>query len=311
MIHNNKLRHKISCLLPYSMRQLVKKGLKWYRSKKEDSVKARLEELRELIIFNNPITEVPQSTGKLRLLQQGNTVLLDIFARKCAEQGLHYWLDFGTLLGAVRHKGFIPWDDDLDVGMLRSDYEKLLELFPTIFPQDEGFSINVHAFMQIGFKGTPLNLDVFPYFSHPKSFTPENKEELLKKLLRIRKGMVFTRGAVNMTDTELLKILYNEVYNKQHSLEDSHNPILFSSPLVTFLKERILAYDDIFPLKHSEFEGLEFSIPRHSRLYLEDLYGDYMTYPPKVGFWHANVADMVKNMRFESHVNNFIDKYGR
>ena len=57
--------------------------------------------------------------------------LLDVykeFAKVCEQHGLRYWVAYGSVLGAVRHKGFIPWDDDLDVCMLREDYEKFLRI---------------------------------------------------------------------------------------------------------------------------------------------------------------------------------------
>lgn len=51
--------------------------------------------------------------------------LLDYFDQLCREHNLRYYIAYGTLLGAVRHQGFIPWDDDIDVVMFRDDYEKL------------------------------------------------------------------------------------------------------------------------------------------------------------------------------------------
>lgn len=67
---------------------------------------------------------------ELRGLQMVELGILREIDRVCREYGIRYFLDSGTLLGAVRHGGFIPWDDDVDVGMLRPDYERFLEVAP-------------------------------------------------------------------------------------------------------------------------------------------------------------------------------------
>ena len=177
-------------MMPYCLRQQIKNFLAARRRRKANTIEARLAELRDIIIHNNPIDKIPPATGKLRLLQDGNTSLLALFARKCEENGLRYWLDYGTLLGAVRHKGFIPWDDDLDVSMLRSDFEKLLQLLPSLFPVEEGFTHTLHAFLQISYKGTPLNLDIYPYHCYCDSFTEESSQKVHQAMTRFKKSII-------------------------------------------------------------------------------------------------------------------------
>lgn len=72
-----------------------------------------------------------KATGDLRIIQLEALEILSFFDKLCKEQGFTYYLAYGTLLGAVRHKGFIPWDDDVDVWMPRNDYMKLLAFLKT------------------------------------------------------------------------------------------------------------------------------------------------------------------------------------
>lgn len=67
----------------------------------------------------------PIPSNQIKQLELG---ILDYIADKCHEHRLRYYLAYGTLLGAVRHQGFIPWDDDIDIAMPRPDYEKLIEI---------------------------------------------------------------------------------------------------------------------------------------------------------------------------------------
>lgn len=87
------------------------------------------------------VQEIVETPAGLRALQLCETELLDTFVGICRKHGLRYCIIAGTLLGAVRHQGFIPWDDDIDVAMPREDYDRFAaickqELDPRFFYQD-------------------------------------------------------------------------------------------------------------------------------------------------------------------------------
>lgn len=69
----------------------------------------------------------------LQKIQQEELVVLKEFVRICNKYSINYFAVFGTAIGAVRHHGFIPWDDDMDFGMLRDDYEKFIKVAPKEF----------------------------------------------------------------------------------------------------------------------------------------------------------------------------------
>ena len=80
-----------------------------------------------------------EDNSELRKLQLTILDLIKMFAEICEKHHLRYFMVGGTMLGAARHQGFIPWDDDVDMGMPRPDYEKFIKIVNDELP--EGFNI--------------------------------------------------------------------------------------------------------------------------------------------------------------------------
>ncbi len=227
-----------------------------------------------------PPTEDPD----LRIMQKCDTVLLRIFDKLCKKYGIEYWLDYGTLLGAVRHKGFIPWDDDMDVCMLRENYVKLVEI---IRPDLEKYGIEVEesvgSINTIGIsykhKETGVWLDVFPYDTYDScknefearidyiSKLQKNRRKLNKSLKRDQKSLSKIRAQCVKNETPVVTTLCNVGVETNFSF-DIHN------------------IDCLFPLSTIEFEGELFSCPKMPSVYLEDIFGSHYMELPHVGVLH-------------------------
>ena len=231
--------------------------------------------------------------------------ILDIMVeidRICRKHDIGYWIDFGTLLGAVRHGGFIPWDDDLDIAMTSDDFRRFMEIAPTELPSTlflqtrstdpsynmlvskvrdrNSFFITQHEdFTKDYQKG--LYVDIFEVKSYPNA-----PKKLQKSILRWYKKIYFfysVKQDVNVKNhlaalvfpiiklsLDLLWGLLNLLPKSKLGYEKHFSPYGNS-----------YTKDMVFPLKDIEFEGKTFLGPSDPDRYLTSIYKDYMTIPPK------------------------------
>ncbi len=253
-------------------------------------------------------------------LHQYDLEALKVFDKFCTEQGLRYFAIGGTLLGAVRHKGFIPWDDDIDVGMPRPDYDKLISLakkFPKPFILEEyryskGFQ---SYFMKVRNEKIELLetvtetkdkrrgylLDIMPIDG-----TPNNG--VLRKLYYARVLLLrFLCGAANVHTgiltsrpkweqqvlkfcraVKLYKILtIKKVYQSMDRLFHKQDVLKakYIGTIIGAYKTREIVPAEYFGIEEEavylDFEDMKIQVPKQYELYLTHMFGDYMQLPPE------------------------------
>ena len=252
-----------------------------------------MEELREQIrtmhYFLNELhspSEISQTRDRdLRIMQECDAVLLEIFHKFCQKHQLTYWLDYGTLLGAERHNGFIPWDDDMDVAMLRSDYDKFCKL-----THEELSNFGIEAVQdsgRIGFsyrhQETGIWLDIFPVDELQSSLCLKEVEPLINERIEIYRNFYSEN-----IDLSILAEKRDEIINK--NIQHGSNRILYHGPEFIYTKNVMHQASDIFPLGIKTFEGREFPVPARVGPYLENIYGNHYMEFPKSGILHHGEA---------------------
>lgn len=242
----------------------------------------------------------------VRKLQQAQKTILLELDRVCNKLGLSYCLAFGSSLGAVRHHGFIPWDDDIDVYMRIEELEKLQEN-SNLF--NDGFFLQHHeSDLEYGLMITRLRnsnttliektevdrdinhgifIDIYPLFNSPKDGWGAKKLLIASMLYRLMLYGVVpqNRGIVmKIGSTVLLRVIPKKTRQK---LIKSTYKIMKSSAHTGYLSslygdEANIRYPEkwFFPAKRVPFEDIEVPVEANTDEYLKLTYGDYMQLPP-------------------------------
>jgi len=236
--------------------------------------------------------------------------ILDEFMRICNENNLTYFITAGTLLGAVRHKGFIPWDDDLDIGMSRKDYEKFLDIYHNIdntkyyvlsYRSPENTDCHYEPFAKLCKKATifaengidekkycGIWIDIFPYDNCVLFFLPLHTI-LAKSIWRLYRAKAHIDTPRNKGKRLLVKILccffslqfLCSLERKMYLLFNKFNTryISFFSGKYGYKRETH-KIDEIYPLSKIYFEEKYYYAPGNWDAFLKKLYGNYMELPP-------------------------------
>lgn len=226
------------------------------------------------------IREFPRTKNKdLRVLQDCDTLLLGIFDKVCKKHNLTYWIEYGTLLGAVRHGGFVPWDDDTDIAMPRTDYEKAYDLLhdelakydiTLQYYQNELCCLTLHYRHQ----ETGIWADILPMDSFVSHLGFDETCSFLAS--KISKYTRFYDSHINSSK----EIIWNKKKELIFDHQGGNNRYMFHGMEFREAKIRVFRESDLIPCSRVNFNGVELNAPADSDAYLSYVYTkNYMSFP--------------------------------
>lgn len=244
-------------------------------------------------------------------IQQMELGIMEYIHEVCHKIGVKYFLSYGSLIGAVRHQGFIPWDDDMDICMLRDDYEKLQDYL--IAHPDERYEVMsyknninyVYPFMKIQDNHTYLveedvridsnmgiYVDVFPVdgYEDDQVFKDKMTKIIKKRQLSCYtfKGITNTKSVVNSMIRYISVIIF--YFTNTNKYVSQIDELAKSRKVEDYELVDYVVYKDmnkpvwkrewLEQVEAGSFEGKEFMIPKHYHEILTSDYGNYMQLPP-------------------------------
>lgn len=253
----------------------------------------------------------------LKRLQNEELGILKDFIKICEKYDINYFVMYGTAIGAVRHNGFIPWDDDMDICMLRADYEKFLEVAPqevegkykimgpdseetyyNLVPNMNKIGTKFHTIYDRGKYDSGILIDIFP-LDCVADDEKEKKKQIKKakfwRELYILKNVNFYKLHQPGIKTKIKHIICaivhyalnifgisGEFIYKQHKkVAQKYNGK--TNNVTSFVEydayETCMSIDDIFPLKKVKYDDIYVNIPNEYDKILTNRYGDYMELP--------------------------------
>lgn len=267
----------------------------------------------------NDIT-FPNSDIKIKDAQEVELEILIEFDRICKKNNLNYFLYSGTLLGAIRHKGFIPWDDDIDVCMLRKDYDKFIEVvkadlnskyFLQNYKTDKNYPLQFSKLRKNNTVYTEVNLsnlnmhhgifiDIFPYDNtKPNTFLGDLQRIIVEKMIVInlcrnkKRNMEAQNKLIKtfrMFWYYILKIIPKNIIDKTitkistifNNEETIYLSDLSSSKKKSTYERFTIKKEALNNIIEWEFEGYLFPVPEDYNYILTKYYGNYMKLPSKL-----------------------------